>query len=90
MTFLEVELDVWPLVLDDLELDRYFGGTLGRKLYTTHISPKVSVFELFKAQQMMETLNDLTNGEELDANQECTYQDEALNQMQNDYYDMNR
>ena len=39
---------------------------------------------------MIETLNDLTNGEELDANQECTYQDEALNQMQNDYYDMNR
>lgn len=39
---------------------------------------------------MMETqMMDLTNGEELDANQECGYQDE-VNQMQNDYYDMNR
>ena len=38
----------------------------------------------------METLNDLTNGEELDAaNQDATYQDE-VNQMQNDYYDLNR
>ena len=40
---------------------------------------------------MMETLNDLTNGEELDGNQDPTYQDDAINnQMQNDYYDMNR
>ena len=38
----------------------------------------------------METLNDLTNGEELDNHQECTYQDDVNNQMQNEYYDMNR
>ena len=39
---------------------------------------------------MMETLNDLANGEELDGNHECTYQDDVNNQMQNEYYDMNR
>ena len=47
-------------------------------------------FEFNKAQQMMETLNDLANGEELDGNHECNYQDDVNNQMQNEYYDINR
>ena len=61
-----------------------------RRYFRFNISPEVNVFLIVEAQQMMETqMMDLTNGEELDANQECTYQDE-VNQMQNDYYDMNR
>ena len=40
----------------------------------------------------METLNDLANGEELDGYHECVlgYQDDVNNQMQNEYYDINR
>ena len=38
----------------------------------------------------MEILNDLANGEELDGNHECNYQDDVNNQMQNEYYDINR
>ena len=42
-----------------------------------------------KAQQMVDNLNEMTNGEELDNNHE-THMDDQINQMQNDYYEMNR